>query len=144
MNAMNQTFYRMLFDQSPVSLWVEDFSEVWEHVQKLKESGIDDLRAYFLTYPENLMECISKLRVVDVNNTTLWLYKAKTKQELYDNKHLIFKDDAVVCLMESILALAEDRKYFDGQGINYDLHGNRLHFNVSWSIPGGEKGTMKT
>jgi len=139
MNAMNQTFYRMLFDQSPVSLWVEDFSEVWEHVQKLKESGIDDLRAYFLTYPENLMECISKLRVVDVNNTTLWLYKAKTKQELYDNKHLIFKDDAVICLMESILALAEDRKYFDGQGINYDLHGNRLHFNVSWSIPGGEK-----
>lgn len=139
MNDMNQTFYRMLFEQSPVSLWVEDFTGVLEHVQELKNSGIEDLRAYFQTYPENLFACVQKLRVVDVNNTTLWLYKAKTKQELYDNLHQVFRDEAILCLMESVIAIAEDRKYFDGQGINYDLHGNKLHFNISWGIPGGMK-----
>jgi len=139
MNEMNQTFYRMLFDQSPVSIWVEDFSGVLDKVQEIRAKGVTDLRAYLQTYPEQLFECVSRLKVVDVNKTTLWLYKAKTKQELYENLHVIFKDEALDCLMESVLALAEDRKYFDGQGINYDLAGNRLHFNISWSIPGGEK-----
>jgi PAS domain S-box-containing protein len=139
MNEMNQTFYRMLFDQSPVSIWVEDFSGVLDKVQEIRAKGVTDLRAYLQTYPEQLFECISRLKVVDVNKTTLWLYKAKTKQELYENLHVIFKDEALDCLLESVLALAEDRKYFDGQGINYDLAGNRLHFNISWSIPGAEK-----
>lgn len=139
MNSMNQTFYRMLFDQSPVSLWVEDFTGILEKVQEYRAQGVNDLRAFFRTYPDQLAICISKLRVVDVNNTTLWLYKAKTKQELYENMHLIFRDEAIDCLLESVLALAEDRRYFDGQGINYDMHGNKLHFNISWSIPGGEK-----
>ncbi len=139
MNSMNQTFYRMLFDQSPVSIWVEDFTGVLERVQEIRAKGVTDLRAYLQTYPDQLIACVSRLRVVDVNNTTLWLYKAKTKQELYENLHLVFKDEAMDCLLESVLALADDRKYFDGQGINYDLKGNRLHFNISWSIPGAEK-----
>lgn len=139
MNSMNQTFYRMLFDQSPVSLWVEDFSGIVERLNEIKAQGITDLRAHFHTYPEQFLDCVQRLRVVDVNNTTLWLYKAKSKKELYDSIAQIFRDEALDCLMESILALGEDRKYFDGHGINYDLHGNKLYFNISWSIPGGEK-----
>ncbi|MDD2228053.1 MAG: PAS domain S-box protein [Candidatus Cloacimonetes bacterium] len=139
MNSMNQTFYRMLFDQSPVSLWVEDFSGVMESVKQLKEQGITDLRAHFHTYPDQFMDCIKKLKVVDVNNTSLWLFKAKTKKELLDNLHIVFKDEAQDCLLESVIAIGEDRKYFDGHGINYDLHGNKLYFNISWSITGGDK-----
>lgn len=129
----------MLFDKSPVSLWVEDFSGIFDYVRELKAQGVVDLRAHFQTYPDALNMCVAKLRVVDVNNTTLWLYKAKSKQDLYDNMHLIFKDEAANCLLESVVAIAEDRKYFDGHGINFDLHGNKMHFNISWSIPGSEK-----
>lgn len=138
MNSINHAFYRMLFDQSPVSLWVEDFSGIIDSINKIRATGVTDLRAHFNTYPEQFMDCIRQLKVVDVNNTTLWLYKAKTKQELYDNVHQIFKDDAMDCLLESVLALGEGRKYFEGHGINYDMLGNRLHFNISWSIPGEE------
>ena len=136
---MNQAFYRMLFDKSPVSLWVEDFTGIYEHVQELRSQGVEDLRAYFQTYPDNLLKCVTRLKVVDVNNTTLWLYKAKNKQELYENMHLIFKGEAMDSILESVVALSENRRYFEGQGINYDLQGNKLHFNISWSIPGNEK-----
>ena len=105
MNSMNQTFYRMLFDQSPVSLWVEDFTGILEKVQEYRAQGVNDLRAFFQTYPDQLAICISKLRVVDVNNTTLWLYKAKTKQELYENMHLIFRDEAT-CMATSCISIS--------------------------------------
>jgi PAS domain S-box-containing protein len=139
MNSINQTFYRMLFDKSPVSLWVEDFSGIYEYLQELKSQGVEDVRAHFRTYPESLIKCVQSLKVVDVNNTTLWLYKANSKQELYDNMANIFKNEAMDSLLESVVAIAEDRRFFDGQGVNYDLHGNKLHFNISWSIPGIEK-----
>ncbi len=133
---MTQNFYRMLFEQSPVSLWVEDFSEIYTSLNKLKSEGVTDVRAYFMTYPERFSDCISKLKIIDVNNTTLRLYKARDKQQLVDSMHLIFQDEAIDCLIESMVAIADGRKYFDGQGVNFDLEGNRLHFRISWNIAG--------
>lgn len=139
MNALSQSFYRILFDQSPVSLWVEDFREIKSEVQKLKKDGIEDLRKYLTENPEKLDELIDKLKVVDVNNTTLRIYKAVNKRELLDNLQLIFKNEAHNVMLDSILAVAEEKEYFHGQGINYDLKGNKLYFNISWNIPLGEQ-----
>jgi len=126
----------MLFDQSPVSLWVEDFSLIHEYTQKLKAEGITDFRAYFKTYPDRLTECIQLLKILDVNNATLRLYKASSVDELSANMDKIFNDDALLGLLESTVAIAEDKKQFDGQGINYDLEGNALHFRITWTIAG--------
>ncbi len=143
MNTTSTSFYRKLFDESPVSIWVEDFSAIQDYTKKLKSAGVIDLRAYFLTYPERFAECVSLLRVVDVNNTTLSLYKAESKQELLENLSLVFREEALDCLLESVVALSENRKHFDGQGINYDLKGNKLFFRISWSIPGTRKSDIE-
>ena len=136
-------FYKMLFEQSPVSIWVEDFSGVVEYLNDLKKEGIKDFRAYFMTYPDKIYECIQNLRVVDVNDTTLETYKAPDKPTLLRGLPLIFRDEAVLCLMESVIALSEDRTHFEGQGINYDLQGNKLMFRISWNIPGQELNDLK-
>lgn len=128
--------YRMLFDQSPVSLWVEDFSLINVFVESLRAEGVTDLRAFFHTYPERFAECVQELKVLDVNNATLRLYKAKSLEELKQNMHKIFQAEAAACIMESIIAIADGRKQFDGQGINYDLEGNKLHFRITWTITG--------
>lgn len=143
---MNQTapsFYRMLFEQSPVSIWVENFTGVMEYLNKLKHTGIADVRAYFLTYPDRFLECISHLKVVDVNDTTLKLYKAKDKETLIRAIPLIFKEEAWACLLESMVALSEGKYRFEGQGVNYDLEGNKLMFRISWSIPGTEPSDLE-
>ncbi|MCD8479221.1 MAG: PAS domain S-box protein [Candidatus Cloacimonetes bacterium] len=126
----------MLFDQSPVSLWVEDFSLINVFVESLRAEGVTDLRAFFHTYPERFAECVQELKVLDVNNATLRLYKAKSLEELKQNMHKIFQAEAAACIMESIIAIADGRKQFDGQGINYDLEGNKLHFRITWTITG--------
>ncbi|MDP2173253.1 MAG: PAS domain S-box protein [Candidatus Cloacimonadaceae bacterium] len=136
MNQTSSAFYRMLFNNSPVSIWVEDFSKVNEYILKLRSIGVNDIRAYFLTYPERFLECIGLLNVVDVNDATLRLFKAKSKSHLMESIHLIFKDEALDCLLESIIAISEGNKHFDGQGVNYDLEGNKIFFRISWNIPG--------
>ncbi len=135
---MNPSFYQMLYDKSPVSIWVEDFCGVRDYVLSLKHDGISDLRAYFATYPEKFMDCIKLLRVVDVNDTTLSLYKAESKEQLFSSLDLIFGEESIPCLLESVLALAEGKLSFEGQGVNRDLKGNRIYMRISWSIPGLE------
>jgi hypothetical protein len=53
MNEMTKSFYQMLYDQSPVSLWVEDFSLIYSSMMALKNEGVQDLHAYFRTYRTN-------------------------------------------------------------------------------------------
>jgi len=136
---MNQSFYQMFYDKSPVSIWIEDFSGVRNYVLSLKDQGITDLRAYFSTYPEKLLECITQLKVVDVNDTTLEMYKAGSKEELLSSVHLIFQEESLPCLMESVLALADGKLSFEGHGINFDLKKNQIYMRISWSIPGQEE-----
>lgn len=143
MKELNSSFYRMLYDQSPVSLWVEDFSDVFTALMKLKEEGVQDLRAFFQTYPDRFAACISLLKIVDVNSTTLKLFGAQSKEELIANSHLIFQNEASETVLASMLAVAEGRKSFEGQGINYDLKGNALHFRISWNIPGDSPEDLK-
>lgn len=144
MNELKTGFYRMLYDQSPVSLWVEDFSQIYSSLTALRKEGVQDLRAYFRTYPDKFLQCAALLKIVDVNNTTLKLFGASTKQELVDNVHLIFKDDAAESILASMVAIADGRKSLEGQAINYDLKGNALHFRISWNIPGDSEDDLKS
>lgn len=130
----------MLFDESPVAIWLEDFSEVYRCLNDLKATGVNDIRAYFCTYPQKLAECISLLKVVDVNKSTLQLYKAKSLNHLLENMHLIFKEDTQPTLMESILAISDGKRSFESMGINYDLEGKRLIFRITWSMPDDDPG----
>ena len=105
---------------------------------KLKEDGVIDIQAYFQTYPDKFDECISLLKVLDVNQATLEIFGAKSKEELVASTHRIFTDEAKPALLQSLVATASGRKHFEGQGINYDLQGNPLHFHISWNIPGDD------
>ncbi len=126
----------MLYDQSPVSLWVEDFSLVHAYLESLKKEGVNDIRAYFKTYPKRFAECVELLKVVDVNDSTLRIYKAASKEEFFSNIKDILRDEATNSMLESLVAIAEGRTRFEGQAINYDLKGNPLHMRISWNIPG--------
>lgn len=135
MSDLSPEYYQMLFDQSPVSLWVEDFSGVRDFVVDLQDRGITDIRAYFQTYPEQFGACISLLRVKDVNDTTLTTYKAKSKEELMDSLDKVFGNDAYAILLEGAVAISEARKHFSGIGINYDMEGQPHTVRISWTIP---------
>ncbi|HRY84224.1 MAG TPA: PAS domain S-box protein, partial [Candidatus Cloacimonadota bacterium] len=135
MSDLSPEYYQMLFDQSPVSLWVEDFSAVRDYVLKLQADGITDIRAYFQTYPEKFVDCVTLLKVKDVNETTLTTFKAASKEDLLSSLDKVFKADAVTSLLEGIVAVAEARGHFSGIGINYDLEGHPHTVRISWTIP---------
>ncbi len=77
--------YKLVFENSPVSIWEEDFSEVQKLFKDLKSKGVHDIEAYFSQYPETVQKCAELVKIVDVNQSALVLHEASTKKELMAN-----------------------------------------------------------
>ena len=78
--ALSEDYSRGLFEHSPISLWVEDFSKVKLLLEELRDRGIEDLRVFTDVHPEFVQRCIREIRVIDVNNHTLSLFRRPTRR----------------------------------------------------------------
>ena len=77
--------FRGLFENSPVSLWEEDFSAVKQRLEIIKAEGVTDLHDFLVSHPEEVMKCASLIKVLDVNKAALKLYGARNKEHLIKN-----------------------------------------------------------
>jgi PAS domain S-box-containing protein len=78
----NEARYRQLFNDSPVALLEEDFSEVKTFLETLQAAGIHDIDAYLRARPDVLVEAIGKVKVIMVNQRALQLFEASAMSEL--------------------------------------------------------------
>ena len=128
--------YRALFENSPISLWEEDFSRLKSHFDQLKKDGVEDFSRYFLDHPEEITRCIRMVRIVDVNRSTLALYEAVSKKELLGSIHRILPQTAQSVLKTELVAMAQAGR-FEIECINRTLKGNDRHLLIKSSIPPG-------
>ncbi|WP_333824128.1 sensor domain-containing diguanylate cyclase [Pinisolibacter sp.] len=130
---------RGLFDHSPVSLWVEDFSSVKRLVDEVRHCGIEDFRTFTDVHPEFVERCMSEIRVLDVNHETLRIFCAADRAVLLKRKHEIFRDRMRQPFREQLVDLWNGKLMQRREVINYSLEGDELHFLMQFSVlPGHE------
>ena len=126
--------YRSLFEDSPVSLWLEDFSDARNFFDSLRASGVRDFRAYCENHPEVVVKCASMMKVLDVNSATLKLYKAGSKEELLGGLTRIFVPESFDAFRDNLIALFEGKTDFELEAVNQTLAGEIIHLIVRWSV----------
>ncbi len=130
--------YRMLFNESPISLWELDGSNVKQYIDKLMSNGIKNLREYFEIHPGEVKKIITKVRILDINSATLKLYKAKRKEDLLQDMSVVFGKETLLAFKEIILL--EGKPTFEIETVNYTLEGDKIHVLVRLTlIPGYEE-----
>lgn len=130
---------RYFFEESPVSLWVEDLSGIKRRLDSLREQGVTDLKAYIRSHPEFVTECLGLLQVVEVNRTTLHLYKARDFQELLTKLPVLIPQEVSPLLERELQAIWEGKLEFEGVGINRTAAGESIHIYLRWRVfPGHE------
>ncbi|MBI9085552.1 MAG: PAS domain S-box protein [Desulfobacterales bacterium] len=134
--------YRMLFEESPVSLWEEDFSDVKIYFEGLRDSGVKDLRGYFENHPEAVARCAALVKVVDVNKATLDLYEAGSIEEFRDGLGAVFGEDSNDVFREELIALAGGESGFESEAITQTLTGDKNHIALRWSVAQGYEETL--
>jgi PAS domain S-box-containing protein len=118
--------YRYIFDAAGVSIWEQDFSAVKAALDKLKASGVDDLRKYVAAHAEFVREAIPLVRVIDVNQATLELFEADNKAELLESLDKIFLPETEKVFAGELIAIDERRTSFYSETTLQTLKGRSL------------------
>lgn len=74
--------YRELFEDSPTSLWVEDWSRLKSMLDDWVRRGVADLRSYFREQPERLREAYDAIEITDISRESLRVFRAASKEAL--------------------------------------------------------------
>ncbi len=132
--------YRSLFEDSPISIWDEDFSAVKAYLDELRALGIEDFRAYFEEHPEAVEHCAELVEIIDVNRAALRLYGAQSKEELSRGLNAFFKDEAYAAFAEELAGIAAGEARVEIDMVNCTLEGVEKHLIVTWRVvPGCEE-----
>ncbi len=138
--AASENRLRGLFENSPISLWEEDYSQIKDYFNRLRAEGVMDCKEYLLTHPEAVDACMGMIRVLDVNRKTLEMFGAASKQELIQNLDKVFRDEMRAHFARELADLWDGKPTHEAEGVNYTLGGEPLNIHLHLSVvPGYEQ-----
>lgn len=134
---------RGLFENSPISLWEEDYSQIKTFFDRLRGEGIVELGPYLDQHPEAIPRCMSMIRVLDVNRKTLELFGASSKEQLLSSLDHIFRDKMSLHFRDELVHLWDGELTYEAEGVNYTLAGEPLDIHLYLSVSPGYEETFE-
>ncbi|HEX7604435.1 MAG TPA: PAS domain S-box protein, partial [Polyangiaceae bacterium] len=135
--------YRTLFEESPVAVWEEDFSQAKAFVDDLLAEHVTDLAAHFSAHPDLLERCLALVRFTDANQAAIDLLGARDKREALGGLSTLFTPEAAADFGLAIGALCT------GQATRHvvdstvqTLRGERRRVTVVVSVSPGHEQTL--
>ena len=134
--------YRRVFENSPVSIWEEDFSEVKVLLDGLKKEGVTDIEAYFTEHPEVVRQCAGLVKIVDVNRAALTLHRAANRDELLAGLVNTFTPESLDTFTRELICLWNGRAEMSGDAVVKTLDGEPRNVAVYFSVSPGYESTL--
>src|SRR5262249_16636666 len=127
--------YRTIFESTGVSIWELDFSRAKVAIDDLKASGVGDFRRYLAAHPEFVERAISMVKVVDVNDVTLKLLAAGSKDDLVASLDTVFLPETQKVFVGQLAAIADGRTSFEAETVLQTLKGERRTALITMTLP---------
>ncbi len=127
--------YHHMFQAASVSLWEQDVSDLKIALDNLKKQGVNDLRTYLDEHPDFVQKAVQMINVLDINDMTLQLYGAKTRDELLGSLDKTLAPEALPNFKEEIIAIAEQKPYFEKESWAQTLQGEKINILIGTTIP---------
>ncbi len=131
----SEQYARDLFEHSPVSLWVEDFSAVKNLLDGVRAQGIGDFKTFLKVHPDFVARCMQEIRVIDVNQQTLRMFGASSKEMLLNSIGRVFRGEMHESFGEQLQDLWEGKTFQQREVVNYSLSGDAVNIHMQFSVP---------
>ncbi|WP_133645309.1 sensor domain-containing diguanylate cyclase [Paraburkholderia flava] len=136
-----EQYTRGLFENSPVSLWVEDFSPIKRLLDDARAAGIMDFRVFTDVHPEFVDRCMQEIHVIDVNQHTLQMFDAPNKKTLLARLPEVFRDEMRPHFREQLIDLWDGKLFQQREVLNYSLEGHEVYLHLQFSVMPGHEHT---
>ncbi|MFA5801974.1 MAG: SpoIIE family protein phosphatase [Thermoleophilia bacterium] len=131
---------RTIFEQSPVPIWEEDYSQVRLRLDELREAGVEDLREYLKIHPEEIINMADAVSIIDINQESVNFFDVVSKDEIPARLSEIYLDKSWDSFLERIIALSEGATRFESEIPLRTVTGRTKNVLLRLSVdPGYEK-----
>ena len=127
--------YRNIFQAVGVSIWEEDFSEVKAAIDALKAEGVNDFGRYLAEHPEFVRQTVAMVKILDVNDATIEMFGARTKDDLLVPLNRVFLPETEAVFAQILIALAEGRTSFAAETAVQSLKGSQVEILFTITFP---------
>ncbi|MEJ2403244.1 MAG: PAS domain S-box protein [Candidatus Thiodiazotropha sp.] len=135
----SETRYRLMFENSPVPIWEEDFSAVKILFDRLRHQGVVDLEGYLKNHPRLVQQCLGLIKIVDVNRAAIMLHRAESREALMTGLGDTFTDESFMVFREELIDIWRGRTEMRRDAEIKTLDGELIHVNVEFAVcPGFE------
>lgn len=126
--------YKSLFEESPISIWEEDFSDVYKYLHSLQDDRITDFKEFFANNPDQVDKCSELVKILNVNTATVEMYNAKSKEDLLTDLKALFTEDSKRTFVEQLILIANGGTHYEGECVNKTIDGKELDVYLQWSV----------
>ncbi|MHA1993409.1 MAG: PAS domain S-box protein [Candidatus Hodarchaeales archaeon] len=136
--------FRRLFQDSPISLFEVDFSEVKNFYHQLHLKSDLDVNDFLDSNPNELNKLANMAKFVNANHSALKFYEAASIDDFQAEEFTSIRSDQQSVLTQLILALISGQTQFEEETVAYSLKGNKKTILLRASVvPGFEKTLSK-
>ncbi|MDZ7843464.1 MAG: ATP-binding protein [Anaerolineales bacterium] len=132
---VSETRFRSLFEQSPISLWEEDYSAVKACLDEMPWEETGSLEDYFADNPRDLKTCADKIRVTAANQRSLTMFGAQTEAQLSADLSAIYLPETRADFVDELTALSQGSFRYSSQIPFRTLDGKRIWTSYQVQIP---------
>jgi len=133
--------FKSIFNESPISLWEEDFSKVKKVLDKVAED--EDVVERLKNDDDLVNLCFSLVEILNVNQATLDLYNAKSKAELIGGLPYTSMDEVLEEIRNELIALASGESSYECELILQQTSGEIIYGWLRLSLPSGYEETWE-
>ena len=141
----SETRFKSLFEDSPIPLWEEDFSEVKKYLQKLNliNESPETVSLYLKMHPDVVRECIALVKIIDVNTMCLNLHKVKTKKELISDLSQIIDKDSINDFTKQLITITQGDKQLIVDTKIKNKDDEYRNVNLRWNVIRGYEKSLE-
>ncbi len=134
--------FRVLFENNPVSCWLEDFSSVKKYFDNLKEKGVSDIKEYFRDHPKAVTRCAQLITIKDLNQATLDLHNAKSKEELLNGLENTFTQESYEVFQKEMVDIWNKKPQTTYDATLRTLDGSLRYVTMTYRVAPGHEETL--
>ena len=126
--------YRRIFENTPASIWEQDFSPLKRKIDQLSQAGITDFEAYFEVHKDELLALIDSVIIKDANATSLKLYDCG-KEEIMKGLRQFYTPETLPAFVKGLAVIARGGGHYEAESIIRNKAGKLLNLMVYVDFP---------
>jgi len=127
--------YRSIYNNLPLSIWDEDFSSVFQSLERLRQKGVTDLKTYLNEHPDLPAILANSIQVIQVNRTSLEMFAARDESQLIASIDSTFTEETMAVFIDSLLAMWNKEELFVAKTYYKRLDGKLMLAEVAIPLP---------